>query len=191
MTTPHSVLYIRLLAEIVLHYSRQVRALTGKPTRHCRKTCAKPPINGLGRDFVSAPVAHFLDQQNVSSGSCTDDPLPSRNVRCFLLMRTFDLLLRSASCGLSQFWVEVCPLALSRYRKQKSPGSGANGQDAFASLPRALRAWADGVPVGRSHRQASAGTGRAGVHPSWHGLIDAGGDARRSRSPQRCPLGYP
>src|SRR3712207_5642238 len=23
------------------------------------------------------------------------------------------------------------------------------------------------------HRQASAGSGRAGVHPSWHGLIDA------------------
>ncbi len=38
-------------------------------------------------------------------------------------------------------------------------------------------------------RQAQ-GSDRAGVHPSWHGPIGAGGDARRSRSPQ-CPLGKP
>ena len=71
----------------------------------------------------------------------------------------------------------------------KSPSSGANEQDAFASLPRALRTWADGVPDGRSHRQASAGADRTGVHPSWHGLIKAGGDALRLEVHIRCPLG--
>jgi hypothetical protein len=37
----------------------------------------------------------------------------------------------------------------------KKPKLRANGQDAFASLPRAPRAWADRLPDGCSHRQAA------------------------------------
>src|SRR5689334_13512898 len=39
-------------------------------------------------------------------------------------------------------------------------------------LPRQLRAWANRVPDGRSHSQASAGTARAGVHPSGTGSLE-------------------
>ena len=44
-------------------------------------------------------------------------------------------------------------------------------------------------------RRAPASSGkrrndRAGVHPSWHGLIEARGDARRSKIHIQCPLGY-
>ena len=124
----------------------------------------------------------------VRSGSFYADPLPLRNVRCSCPDLTFVLLPRSArSChslhaGPRPIGPRSCP-------KWKSPSSGAKGQDTFASLPRALRAWADGVPDGRSHRQASAATDRAGVHPSWHGLIEAGGGALRFEVHIRCPLG--
>src|SRR4051812_4151221 len=55
--------------------------------------------------------------------------------------------------------------------------------------PRLLRAWADGVPDGRLHRQASTGSDRAGVHSSWRSLIGAGGDDRRPRSPHTMSAG--
>jgi hypothetical protein len=73
--------------------------------------------------------------------------------------------------------------------REKAQAPGRTGGVPSHLSPRLLRAWADGVPDGHLHRQAGAGTDRAGVHPSVHGPIGAGGDARRTRSPQQCPLG--
>lgn len=85
------------------------------------------------------------------------------------------------------------PSANSQVRpgKRKSPGSGANGQDSFMSLHRAsygprLNGNQTGACiVGR------AGLDQAGVHPSWHGLIEANGDARCLRSPLNVRWGNP
>ncbi len=95
----------------------------------------------------------------------------------------FLTLLRNARCG--------CQSEPHQKFKTESPGSGANGQDVLASLPRVLRTWADRVPDGRSHRQASTGTDWAGVHQSWHGLIGGDGDARRPQSPHTISAGVP
>jgi hypothetical protein len=73
--------------------------------------------------------------------------------------------------------------------KAQAPGR-TDGMPTHLS-PRLLRAWADWGPDGRSHRQASAGIGRAGVHPSWHGLIEQAVTPAASKSTYDVRWGEP
>jgi hypothetical protein len=89
------------------------------------------------------------------------------------LVRTFGLLPLRANCGRSQALDNgsICPPRQAY--KQKSPGSGAKGRMQSHLLPRQLRSSTYDITGERSPDDASAGTDRAGVHPSWHEIIEA------------------